>query len=187
MEDALKSMSNALEALSLYDTNSKNISCELLAYASEFDKLNEKLIHMLNECFVNTATDYGLSEREKLIGAVRDDQSVEKRREMLKIRESIDSSYFTLSKIKKALKSFGLDYVLYEYPSLYMVVVDAVGDYTKEQKAWISTQVQKIMPAHLSVQVIFNGISWASIDAKNNDFHDMDILNFTWQQIDNLE
>ncbi len=187
MTDAFTSMKNVLSGLSLYDTDSKNIFCELKAYACTLDELKADLTQMLCECFIESAQDYGLSERELVIGAVRYELSVDKRREMLKIREGIDSSYFTLAKIKAALKSFGLEYTLYEYPSLYMVVVDTVGDYSDEQKAWITTQVQKIMPAHLSVQVIFNGPDWTSIDKNNKTFSDTDLLDYSWEEIDNLE
>ena len=42
---------------------------------------------MLKEYFIDTAQSYGLTERERFTGAVRDDLSIEKRRELLKIRE----------------------------------------------------------------------------------------------------
>ena len=63
----------------------------------------------------------------------------------------------------------------------------AEGEYSKEQQAWIRTQVQKIMPAHQQVHVIFNGPSWDEIDSRDNSFLSMDNRDMTWEEIDNLD
>lgn len=187
MKQAYNSMRDALKPLGLYSFDSTNVSNELLAYAVAIDELNNMLCGMLRECFIDTAEDFGLSQRERVIGAVRDDLSIDKRRNMLKLRESISLSSFTPSEIKKSLDSFGLTYAIYEFPTLYTVVVDSTGEYTSAQKAWIRSQVEKIMPAHLQVQVVFNGPSWAQIDEYDNNFSYMNIKDYTWEEIDNLE
>lgn len=187
MKEAYKSMCDALTPLGLYSFESTNVNKELLTYAVAIDELNNMLNDLLCDCFIDSATDFGLSQRELVIGAVRDDLSVDKRRSMLKLRESISLSSFTPSEIKKSLESFGLTCEVYEFPTLYITVVDATGKYTTAQKAWIRSQVEKIMPAHLQVQVVFNGPSWAQIDENDNNFSYMNIKNYTWEQIDNLE
>lgn len=187
MIDAYTSMTDVLSRISLYSFDDTNVSYELRAYACVLDKLNEELMTMLNECFIDTAQSYGLSQRELIIGAERTDLSVEKRREMLKLRESICKSSFTVSKIKESLSSFGLTCEVYEYPPLYTVIVDAVGDYSKPEQAWIRSEVEKIMPAHLHVEVVFGGPSWEKSDTNNYTFSYVDSLNYTWESIDNLE
>ncbi len=187
MKHAYSSMVEALAPLSLYNFGDTNISYELEAYALVLDEINTQLSRMLKECFIETASDYGLSNREIVIGAVRDDLSVTKRRNMLRLRESITSSSFTLSEIKKSLESFGLQSVIYEYPSLFTVVIEAVGSYSSAQQAWIRAQVEKIMPAHISVQVIFGGPTWSDSDAKNNTFSYIDALDLSWDDIDSKE
>lgn len=187
MKQAYKSMCEALKPLGLYSFESTNVSNELLTYAVMIDELNNTLNDLLSECFIDTAEDLGLSQREKVIGAVRGDLSIDKRRSMLKLRESINLSSFTPSKIKKSLESFGLTCEVYEFPTLFTAVVDATGKYTVAQKAWIRSQVEKIMPTHLQVQVVFNGPSWAQIDEYNNNFSYINIKNYSWEQIDNLE
>lgn len=187
MKDAYKSMCDALSPLGLYSFDSTNVKNELLSYAVAIDELNRMLVEILDECFIDSAQDFGLSQRELIIGAQRDDLSIEKRRSMLKLRESISLSSFTPSKISKSLESFGLSCEVYEFPSLYITVIDATGKYTSAQKAWIRSQVEKIMPAHLQVQVVFNGPSWAQIDENDNNFSYMNIRNYTWEEIDNLE
>ena len=187
MKRAYSSMCDALAPLSLYEFDDTNVSYELQAYALVLDEINIKLTDMLKECFIETASDYGLSNREIVIGAVRDDLSVNKRRDMLRLRESITSSSFTLGEIKKSLESFGLQSVIYEYPHLFTVVIEAVGSYSLAQQAWIRAQVEKIMPAHLSVQVIFGGPTWDNSDEKNNTFSYIDALDLSWDDIDSKQ
>ncbi|MBQ2970941.1 MAG: DUF2313 domain-containing protein [Ruminococcus sp.] len=187
MKDTYTSMTDALSAFNLYSFDNTNISTELSVYAYFLDELNAELTTMLNECFIDTASYYGLSYRELIIGAERMDLSVVQRREMLKLRESICKSSFTLEKIKESIRSFGLDFEIYEYPSLYIVRIDAVGDYSKAERLWITSEIEKIMPAHLSVRLVFGGPTWEECDSKNNTFSAIDALNYTWQEIDNLD
>jgi len=184
---AYNSMKRALCPLNLYSFDDTKISHELMAYSAVLDEINSELSVMLDECFLSSASSYGLSEREAVIGAQRDDLSVQKRREMLLLRNSLDNNSFTLSKIKEALKSFGLSCNVYEYPLQFVLVLDAIGTYKSEEQAWIRSQVQKIMPAHLQVQIIFGGPSWDEIDQKNNTYAYLDSLSMSWDSIDNLE
>ncbi len=180
-------MKEALYPLDLYSFDDTKISYELMAYSVVFDELNNELCTMLSERFVQSASSYGLSEREIVVGAQREDLNIEERREMLMLRNSLDNNSFTLSKIKNALKSFGLSCNVYEYPNQFVIVLDAIGTYKSEQQAWIRAEVQKIMPAHLQVQVIFGGPSWDTIDQNNNTYAYLDSLDMTWDSIDNLE
>ncbi|MDO4748899.1 MAG: hypothetical protein Q4A12_06975 [Eubacteriales bacterium] len=188
MTDTYSFMKSSLDKLSIYSFDNTNIDIELQVYAQVLDELNNTLVEMLDECFCDSASSYGLSQRELVIGAVRDDLAIAQRRNMLKLRESIDKSSFTLEKIKASLESFGLtDYDLNEYPSQFTVVIYANGIYTSSQKAWIRKQVEKIMPAHLITYVIFNGPTWDESDSKNNTFEYIDSLDKTWEEIDNYE
>ncbi len=186
MKDTYTSMIDALSPLNLYSFDDTNISMELSVYAYFLDELNSELDTMLNECFIDSASSYGLSFRELIIGAERTDLTVKKRREMLKLRESISKSSFTVEKIKESIRSFGLDFKITEYPSMYIVRIEAVGDYSKAEQAWIVSEIEKIMPAHLSVQVVFGGPSWEKSDAEDNTFSQIDAFNYTWEEIDNL-
>ncbi len=180
-------MQKALDGTALYDVSKPNINYELMTYKMVLDELNTKIVTLSNECFIETASSFGLENRELVIGAVRDDLTLDKRRQMLKRRELINSTCFTLSKIKESLLSFGLDFELYEYPSLHEIVIIATDDYTKEQEAWIRSQVSKIMPAHQQVHVVFGGPTWSEIDNNNNSFLHMDNRGLTWESIDNLD
>ncbi len=156
MKSSFDSMKFLLEGANLYNLEDSNIVDELTAYACILDEYYEKIRTLLTECFIDTSSSYGLIIREKILGAVRDDLSVEKRREQLKIRECIDSSSFTKEKIEEALRSFGLsDFGIVEHPSEYTVDVNINTTHTDAQKAWIKSQIKKIMPAHLFVNINF--------------------------------
>ena len=113
--------------------------------------------------------------------------SVEDRRKMLSLREVIDSNCFTVDKIKSAIESFCLrKCILSEYPKLCMTGIEISGDFTHAQKEWIKEQIRKIMPAHLFLNISFNGYAWEYCDSKNNTFSYIDNLDYTWETIDNL-
>ncbi len=185
MKSTFESLKESLSRLNLYDFDNTNISNEIKAYSYVIDELNEDLCTMLRECFIETAQTYGLSNRETIIGAKVENDNVESRRKMLMLRESINQSSFTVEKIKESLKSFGLECKVIEYPSLYTVVIDTIGDYPEEKRVWISSEINKIMPAHLNVEVIFNGATWELSDSKDNTFSYIDSLDKTWEEIDN--
>ncbi len=187
MNSAYNRMRNVLNKINLYNFENTTVNYELKAYATVFDEVNNTLMTMLRECFIDSAKSYGLSMREQIIGAVRSDLSQSERQNMLKLRENINMSSFTLDKIKEALASFNLDCTLYEYPSLYKIVIVANGEYKAEQQAWIRTQVEKIMPAHQQVFVVFDGLTFAQIDEKDNTYSYIDSLDYDWAQIEDLK
>lgn len=187
MVESKVSMEKYLSAIPLYDVSKSALSNELTAYSTLIDELNCEIERLLCECFIHTASSYGLENKELLISDVRDDLSIEQRRQMLKLRECIDTSSFTVSKIKQACDSFALcDCRFSEYPSLYTVAIEIVGDYTDAQMSLIKQQIKKIIPAHLTLSISFNGHTWEYSDSKSNKFSAIDKLGYSWKKIDNL-
>lgn len=187
MVESKVSMSKHLCGIPLYDVNNPLLSNELLVYSLLIDELNAEIEKMLCECFIHTASSYGLENKELLISDVRDDLTLEQRRKMLSFRECIDTSSFTALKIKEACDNFALCKCKFnEYPSLYTVAVEIIGNYKSSQMALIKQQIKKIIPAHLTLSISFNGYTWAYSDLKNNRFSYIDNLDYTWEKIDNL-
>lgn len=180
------SMKKALFDTGLYDFQNTTVNCEISAYAVEIERLDSLLNRMLNEAFFQTASTYGLTNYELIYGPTMDNLPLNKRRDMLIKRESICRKDFTLSGFDKALTSFNLDYVIDEFPRFNRVMVYAEGDYTEAQKEWIRSQVEKILPAHLEWQVLFNSISWDELDEKDMTFTEIDALDMSWDDFDNL-
>ena len=83
--DSYTSMVKKLTDTKLYSVRTGGRTyAELKAFSTGLDLLFNELGEMLKEYFIDTAQSYGLTERERFTGAVRDDLSIEKRRELLK-------------------------------------------------------------------------------------------------------
>lgn len=180
------SMEKALSDTGLYEFENTTVNCEILAYSVEIERLNNLLNRMLKEAFFQTAGSYGLTNYELIYGPSMDNLPLQKRRDMLIKRESINRKDFTLSGFDKALSSFNMEYVINEFPQFNRVMVYAEGDYTDARKEWIRSQVEKILPAHLEWQVLFNSISWDKLDEKDLTFTAFDTLDMSWDDFDNL-
>lgn len=187
MVDSFFTMKKHLNDTGVYDIENSSLINELKAYAFVINELNQGINTMLSECFISSAQSYGLEFKERLIGNIREELSTQDRRKMLSLRETIDSNSFTVERIKQAIESFCLrKCILSEYPMLCMTGIEISGNFTQAQKDWIKEQIRKIMPAHLSLSISFNGYTWAYNDLKNNRFSYIDNLDYTWETIDNL-
>lgn len=169
------------------DKNS-NIYKELLVYAEEIDLLIAELNKLLEEEFLDTATDYGLSNIEHIYTEPYSNETPEIRSSKILQRLLISDNDFTLPAIINSIKSFGAkDFQIIEYPQRYNIVVEIKGDYQQSDIDFIKAEIRKIMPAHQNVEVYFNGLSWQEIDSKNLTFSSMDLKNYSWETIDELK
>lgn len=166
-------------------TENSNINYELRAYSVGLDILSDALAQLLREYFIPTAEDFGLSKRERLVGAVRDDLGTEKRRDMLVKRSSFGAEDFTLSGMYKALGVLGIEGKITEYPKVNRVTIEVENKgLTKGKRNWIVSQIQMLFPAHLEADAVFSGFSWADIDSKGQSFSQMENTAKTWFEID---
>lgn len=183
----LESLRRSLLPLLIYHTRAQNLSNELKTYADEIERLYARFEAMLPERFLATATDRGLREYEELFGPVRDSLSAEERRERLRLRLSLGEGDFTPAGIYKALDSFGLEYVVAEFPTFNRLNIVAQTEYSKAEQAFIRQEVNKIVPAHLDFQLLFNTMTWEQLDGRNKTFAALDDDNLSWEEIDALE
>ena len=108
--NSFESMKTKLEGTGLYDITAKsNIGAELLAYAEGLDSVFDMLEMMERELFIDTAEDFGIAERERFVGKVRDGYSIEKRRDMLKIAEQKVGGRCTLNDFKQFVRGYGVE------------------------------------------------------------------------------
>lgn len=185
----LESLISKHSALHIYDiTEDSNIHRELQAYAVGLELLTEELDTMLRECFFATAETYGLERAERLWGKVRDDLSLEKRRQMLITRSAFGYRDFTPDGIEKLLKFLGVDGTVYEYPYFNRITVDTnSAQLTQGQRNWIYSQLHSLLPAHLDIDILWGSFCFDDIDAKNLTFDRMDTAQLTWAEIDTYE
>lgn len=164
-----------------------NVYYELKAYSAGLDMLTDTLRELECEAFIPTSGSYGLSRRERLFGAVRDDLSAVKRRSMLIERNAFSEGDFTYEGAERILEILSIDGSVEEFPSLNRVVVWADNKgLTKGQRNFIVSQLNLLFPAHLEIDAVFEGFSWADSDKKNLTFEEMESTLRTWAQIDYL-
>ncbi len=183
---ALNSLLKKHEPLGIYSiTEDSNIYCELAAYAEGLDMLSEELDTLLSECFCATAESFGLEERERLWGRVRNDLNTEKRRQMILLRSTYGLEDFTLKGVQKLVGFLGLDAQVQEYPKAQRLVLDATKEaFTTGQKNWFRAQLEALLPAHLEIDIVWQGFCFDNIDNNNLTFDRMDASNMPWSRID---
>ena len=179
-------MQQVLKPLSLYKLSDDTlIHAELLTYSIEFDTLINSLNELERECFISTATDFGLSLREKIFGPIRLDLTQSSRREMLLYRGAITSNDFNLEAMAKSLVSVGIKGYIIEKPSLYQIHINCLEllDDSRSQ-AQVEIEAKKFLPAHLEAIFDFRPLQWVQIDAMDKTCLEMDNKDYTWAQID---
>lgn len=177
-------MRERLRPIGLYGDEAQALMWELLSYADEINLLYAELDGMFRERFISTAEDVGLRVYEELFGPERAGESVEARRETLRLRMNLGEGDFTPAGIESALDSLGLSCVISEFPTLNRLNIAATADYTAAQEAFILREVEKIVPAHIEFQLTFNTYSWDDIDALDQTFSAFDADDLSWAELD---
>lgn len=155
--DSYTSMVKKLTDTKLYSVRTGGRTyAELKAFAAGLDLLFNELGEMLKEYFIDTAQSYGLTERERFTGTVRDDLSIEKRRELLKTREQTNEKFCTPEAFNKILQGYGLGgFELIENPQKNALTVKIYDALDEQNKAWVNKMIENDFPAHLAVTVDF--------------------------------
>lgn len=180
----LESLKRKLAPIRMYRTNARYLGYELKIYADEIERLYEELDAMFPERFISTATGIGLSQYEEMFGPAREDLPTDTRRELLLLRLTLGGGDFTPAGVRQALDSFGLEYVISEYPTFNRLNIIAQSEYSRAEQAFIEREVTKIVPAHLEFQIVFNTPMWSDLDGRNKTFAQLDQDNLMWKEID---
>lgn len=182
---SLVSMIKKLEPLGVYNMQSGFIiRCELQAYAAALDEHRNNIEKTLEECFINTADDYGIELREKMIGSLRSNYSLNKRREMLLMRNSFGENDFTADALGNFIRSLGVnEYDIVENPSGNIISVTLGGSFSDVETAWIIRQIKNFLPAHLESYVYPAGKTWHQFQLSDKTFLQLDTDDLTWSQI----
>lgn len=185
---AWESMKKKLRPLGIYDlSDGTNISAELKAYAEALDRHRDNLDEALRECFIGTAEDYGLSERERIFTSPRTSRTAAGRRDLLRERFVLGERDFTPEGFEKFLRSFGANTFSYsELPSAQSFTVVLGGDYPQAEEEWIKNQIRLVIPAHLDGYVYSGGQIFGVIDLRDLTFAEIDAQDYSWDQLNNL-
>lgn len=185
----LNSLKQTLRPLGLYNLDDTTlINAELSAYALVLDEVEALLAELEQERFVVTAEDYGLAMRERILGAEQKDKTVEARRNLLLLRQSITSNDFNKTSLEKVLKNSGIIGYIIESPMNNLIYINCLDleDSIADKEA-LKAVVAEFLPAHLECIFDFRNLQWNSIDSKNISFDEMDEKGLTWDDIDNFE
>lgn len=155
--NSLDSMTKKLENTKIYAVKpgGRNYA-EIKAFSVGLDMIFNELDEMLREYYIDTAQSYGLTERERFTGAVRDDLSIEKRRELLKTREQTNEKFCTPEAFNKILQGYGLGgFELIENPQENALTVKIYDALDEQNKVWVNKMIENDFPVHLAVTVDF--------------------------------
>lgn len=160
---SLESMINKLSPLGVYNLSEDSVVyAELAAFSAGLDIIRETLDLLLKENFIATAEDFGIEVYEHLVGTPRKDLPLEKRRQMLLERLSMNTDDFTPDGFEKMQKMLGVEGSIEEYPESMRVTLNFSQDsYSYAQKEWIATQAKALFPAHIESDIVFAGVSFA--------------------------
>lgn len=186
--DALESMTEKLRATGLYAlTGATTADFELAAYAAGLDCAAAALAQLQRESFAATASDYGLTLRERQFGLLSAGEEEQRRAAVLGFG-AVTPNDFTKGGVARAFKTAGLDCEICENPAarkLYLNCPDTITDETARNRA--ADAAKMFLPAHLSAELDFRRISWNNIDLKDDAFDARDALGLTWDAIDGYE
>jgi uncharacterized protein YmfQ (DUF2313 family) len=174
-------MIKKLTPLGIYSFNNTTIKKELEVYAEELQSIQDDFDEMLGEAFIQTAKDYGLTEREKIYSKSSPEVPVQKRRAMLMKRFAVNEKGAAHSAILDFAASLGVSVTVTEYIPFTTVIVDVVDSvFTNEMQNFIKEQMLGIIPAHLLAEVYFYGIQWAAFNSQNSTWAQRDGQNKSW-------
>ncbi len=158
---------------------------EYQSYAASLDVLREIADEILRERISSTAQSRGLEFYEGLCGPVRDDLTLEKRREMICSLLTLGANDNTLAGIRHFFDSVGIECDIIENPSVYDVYIYS-HDHTlsRAQQDNIIDRAGRFMPYHLTFTVDFRTIDFGGLDALELTFQEIDDMDMTWQDFE---
>lgn len=152
--NSYNSMKSKLEQSGLYKiTSGTNVSNELSAYAVALDVMYKELETIERELFIDTASTYGISSREKFFGKERSDKSLSARREILKAFERMTGES-TVKAFENTIKSYGVsDFDISENFAGSEVVINIRSALSEAEKELVRSRVEEDFPAHLVITI----------------------------------
>lgn len=182
-------MKSKLAPLGIYSLKQDSVVFyELCAYAEGLSILEDYLDELESECFVATASDYGIYMRERLFSYKKDSLQTSYRRALLLYLMSVTSNDYTLSRMNKAIAAFGLEGEIDENPGTNSMQINCTSALDNiVSKADAVSNIKKFLPAHLEVTFNFGELSWEYFDSLDKTFGELEEQDLTWNEIDNYE
>lgn len=184
----LESMKKELRATGLYALSGATlVDAELASYAAGLQPVSDAIEELQRELFVQTASGYGLSLRERLflLGAKGDEAQ---RRAAVTALGAATPRGFLRESIQKTLCGAGVLCEICEKPEEQTIYLNmgTQADTIQEQTKKIET-AKRFLPAHLGAELDFRSISWNNIDQAGGTFDTWDAKGLSWDSVDQYE
>lgn len=148
-------MMKLLSAFRVYDENNTFLAGELYAYETGINIALDLLHNIEEECFVATASDYGLYIKEHYFDFVPRNVTLPKRRSMLMSILSVDENDFTIAGMKKFLNQYPMEYTIKESPNNNTITITLVNnEWISQNLSLVKSGVNKFFPSHLQVNIV---------------------------------
>jgi hypothetical protein len=145
--------------------------------------INYYMQYIINQCFISTATDVGLTILEKEFGITTDTTlSIESRRQTLLAKKRSWFDITNEAKIKSIADAYDCDCEIIPYWEESYFVIKFTGLGVPSNLEAFKAVISQIKPAHLGVEYEFTYELWSEV---NNGFTWQDVLNNnnTWNDI----
>lgn len=182
----IENIYKALAKMRIYNLKGEMIGGELAAYDKGFRYIEEKLKSLWNLPFPVLCDKADLENYRRLLKIKNSDNATDEAiREMVKTRMTVTNKDFTLEGITRALKSVGLDCVVFEDNKNGKIKVTAKG-FLDGNLGYdvIREEIGKIAPAHLEFEFDIGLLTWNMFEEKDLSFSELDGNNFTCEEID---
>lgn len=184
----LESMQRELRATGLYALSGATlVDAELASYAAGFQPVSDAVEELQRELFVQTASGYGLSLRERLflLGAEGDEAQ---RRAAVLALGAVTPRGFLRESIQKTLCGAGVLCEICEKPEEQTVYLNmGTQADTAREKTQKTETAKRFLPAHLGAELDFRSISWNNIDQAGSTFDTWETKGLSWDSVDQYE
>ena len=176
-----------LTPLGIYNLNEDSlVTYELTVYATELEKLHDKLRIMLRESFISTAEEYGIETFEKLFDRFRPDLPIKERKDRLRLYMTLDNNNFTVDDIRHQLRLVGIsdNFVeIFEDEQIDFPDLVALTDIVKTAEQL--NIIEDILPSNLHIDVGFREFDWDEFDSLDFNFGTIDRMGLRFDLFEN--
>ena len=169
-----------------YYDSSRVMRAKFQSTGIEFDQISAANEFILDQFFINTASETTLQKFEYEFGLpVKMDQPVDQRRSKI-LAQKRGYGPATTALIAQVGQSFenGIIEIIEDFPACVVIIkfVSTIGIPPGLED--IKAAINLIIPSHLQVQYQFNYLRWDEFDALNLTWDELDALNITWDQLE---
>lgn len=156
--DAYESMKKRMAATGLYTLDGKTlVNFELQAYAEELNTAIDEVTELQSESFIQTASGYGLENREAVCGIAAAGTTAQRRAVLLALG-AVTPNSFTKLNIENILAGLGISVQIVEDTADQKLTVKFLSEPNCGRDA-AQKFVEKFTPAHLALEWDYSGIS----------------------------